>query len=146
MFIDDIKVYIINLIVSNYNKQFGTKYLNDDFEIMNISSLQNTDCGFEVYTKREDDYLRLRFYATYANQTIVGRFSYYVEKNSDIPLGDEIFVANGYLNIDNLGDRARVILKSCPAFDLTGYEGILLDENNLAFITGEDGTAILLEG
>lgn len=88
--------FLINLAVSEYNDQYGAAFKPKDFDIKSLRPSVNFDKGYEIYTVRTDDFLRLRMYFAFGNRTDFGPFKLEVDgKKFVAELGDEVFVTLG---------------------------------------------------
>lgn len=136
MNLKETKEFLIGLALRGYNEQFQTKYKTSDFDVVSIRH-KLYKYSFEVFTKRDDDSLRLRMYLEPGAKTSIGLFRMYEHEQGWIGTGDEVFVTYGNLGSDffaycNNSIRRLVDLSS------TDYQ-------NMAVALLEDGTPLLLE-
>lgn len=140
------KLYIARLAVSHFNEQFQTTYDYTRFEVITIAPNPNTTYGFEIYTYRLDDYLRLRLYVTLGDTMFIAPYRIYDEMNSTTGLGDEIFVTDSVVDNEFLYLTNNYIRRSAP--NLVGDPTILpiiLNEDGADGLLMEGGDYILLE-
>lgn len=138
------KSFIIQLVVSAYNDQTSKKMVVDDFDVKGIKKNQNSDAGFEVFTKRADDWLRLRIYATFSATNEVGPFRVEEQETiSQIGSGDEVFVADAYLDREFFYGDNNYIRRLIDIADDDVGNALLLESGDALLL--EDGTPLQLE-
>lgn len=89
------KEFLIGIAITQFNVQFGRKFLTSDFDIMSIDPNSYSDRGYELVTIRLDDQVRLRMYVTFADDFFVS--GYRLVNTGDAvlgALGDEIYVSD----------------------------------------------------
>lgn len=145
MTISDERNFIINLAVTAFNVQFGFNYNPIDFDVVAIPENTNSHCGFEIYTTRFDDYLRMRLYCNFGSVNTVGTYRLNVDTSIIAGLGDEVFVADAVLDNEFLYSGSNFIRMSCPELgaDISRLQ-IMITEDEIQ-LTFEDGEDILLE-
>lgn len=93
------KQFLTELIVNMFNAQYGKAIDSSLCEIKSIRPNYGSSLGYEVLTKRLDDFLRLRFYTTIETSDHIGTFRLEIdETNLNNRLGDEVYSCVGGLN------------------------------------------------
>ena len=143
---DEEKLYIANLAVMKYNEQYGFNYDYRNFEVVSIPPNTNTDFAFEIYTRRFDDYLRLRVYFTIGNYFFISPYRIYDQPNTNTGIGDEIFVTDSVADDVFLSLTNNLIRQSSPNLteDASLLPIIIQEENGLPILM-ESGDYILRE-
>lgn len=92
--------FLIKLAIDKFNTQFNSDILINECDIYSIPATFSTNLGYEIYTRRADDNLRLRIYLLINNYDSLMDYRVEVDpqKNFIGGLGDEIFVAIGTLD------------------------------------------------
>lgn len=127
--------FIIDIAVRQYNKQFGQNMLISDFELTSIRTRNNYKLGYEIATRRKDDYLKFRVYFNFGTLDFLHPYIEEVDQSYKLTmdLNDEYLVAFG--TIDNWYLEEGVY----------SFRPINNEEMLKEYIALEDGTAILLE-
>ena len=93
------KDFLKELALRQFNTQYQKNILVENCEIISIRANYGADLGYEISTKRADDYLRLRIYMSFQMQDSVGAYRLEVDNTKvEGHLGDEVRVALGSLN------------------------------------------------
>lgn len=91
--------YLINLAVEKYNLELKENKDPSDFNIRPIPLNIRTNLACEVFTKREDDFLRLRLYLVFSDITQLIPYKVEVDRSDSISdLTDEVYVTTGDIN------------------------------------------------
>ena len=127
--------FIIDLVIRQYNKQFYLKQKIADFELTSTRPRINYKYGYEIVTKRKDDFLKFRVYLNPGKIDVIHPFLNEVKQGYSPPMTqeDEYLVALG--TIDYWYTQEGVY-----TFRPVNNEEMLKE-----YIALEDGTAILLE-
>lgn len=91
--------FLIKLAVDRFNLQFGKKINPKDCTIRSIPPNYRREKGYEVLTKRNDDFVRLQFYFNIMG--IDNLRPYRIETDETLKtsaLGDEVYVSLGTVN------------------------------------------------
>ena len=138
------KNFIKTLVVNAYNSQRGRNMSSNDFDMKAIPRNQNSDCAFEVFTSKEDDWLRLRIYASFSSVNLIGPFRIEEEQiASKIGPGDEVLVADAFLDREFFYNDNNYIRRLVEVEGMDIGDALLL-ESGEPFLM-EDGTLFLLE-
>jgi hypothetical protein len=140
----EMKSFIKTLVVNAYNSQRSKTMLSSDFDVKAIQKNQNSDCAFEVFTQREDDWLRLRIYATFSSVNLIGPFR--VEEEEDIAhtgSGDEVLVADAFLDKEFFYNDNNYIRRLVEVEGMNIGDALLLESGEPFLL--EDGTTLLVE-
>jgi len=134
--------FLISLAINRFNLQFNRTFQISDFDVKSIQPAYKCSRGYEVYSVRFDDFLRLRVYFNFGNGTSLGPYRLETDITHAVGvLGDEVFVSFG--EIDSDFKNLDIFKFQDSDIDVTRYQ-ILIAENNEAILT-EDGEYILLE-
>lgn len=138
------KSFIKTLVVNAYNAQRGRVMSSDEFDMKAIPRNQNSDCAFEVFTSKEDDWLRLRIYASFSSVNLIGPFRIEEEQSiSKVGAGDEVLVADAFLDKEFFYNDNNYIRRLVEVEGMDIGDALLL-ESGEAFLL-EDGRTLLLE-
>lgn len=136
------KAIIANIAVTRYNEQFGTKFNPADFDVFSIQPAYSNTHGYEIYTERNDDSLRLHLYFNIGQKDDF--MPYRLENDlQDIKgeLGDEVFVTIGLVDRYYIESRQALFGWIDRSFDELP---ILLQENGEPLLTEDDGFILLI--
>ena len=133
--------YLIQTAVDRFNFQYGEQLLYDEMRIFSIPPESNSDLGYELFTIRQDDYVRLRLFILLGQ---ICDISYRLETDATFiynGLGDEVFCTIH-------GIDAEVIRVNNFKFEWLTLEeqvpfGTLSTETLIPLIT-EDGRYLLI--
>lgn len=137
------KEYIIGVALTAFNKQFGGSYKIKDFDCFSLVSPVRDRCLFEIYTRRNFDYLRLRLSCELTNTTQTDRYKLVVAIPTIIRgLGDEVWYANALLDHKTLYPGLPNLRRTCPY--IPAAANVTLATEDLTGILTEDGDEILI--
>ena len=135
--------YLVRTAVDRFNLQYGERLSYDQMRIFSIPPEANSDLGYELFTIRQDDYVRLRLFILLGQ---VCDTDYRLETDNTFiydGLGDEVFCT-----IHGI-DRVTLTAEGWKFPWLTLEEQIplfaLATEDYIPLIT-EDGHYLLTEG
>ena len=136
------KHFIIKMILDQFNDQYKKHIKVNECDAKSIHNNTYSDIAYEVFTKRFDDFVRIRVYFSFNKHDKINNFSLEVD-TSDIRnrLGDEVFVADG--TIDRYYKQYNVYKFNWMSQDETSWEILMLE--NTESLLFEDGNDILLE-
>lgn len=138
----DAKKFIINLAVEAFNRQFKQKHNPKDFDCFSIKQESRDRCMFEVFTKRNFDYLRIRLLVGFEKTTRIDKYRLVLSVPTIIRgLGDEVWYANGFIAYNYLGNGATRA-PACPI--IVANKNITLIAENTDGILTEEGEEILV--
>ncbi len=127
------KEFLIGIAITQFNVQFGKKFLTSDFDIMSIDPNSYSDRGYELVTIRLDDQVRLRMYVTFASDFFVSGYKLVNTGEGVVGgLGDEIYVSDVKIPSSYLEDgiyKFRTLTMDWSVLPIT------LTEQNLPFIS-----------
>ncbi len=141
----DDKQFLIFLAVDAFNTQFGRNYKPTDFDCTRIETDHRTRCAFEFFTITPTDSLRLRLFCQFA--TINRVFPYQLNVAGvavDLELGDEVWVADAFLDQEFLYAGNNFIRRSCPDIVSNPTDYIVLTAEDDTYLLTEDGAEIVL--
>jgi hypothetical protein len=93
------KEFIISLAVSAFRQQFNATILPTECDVKSIPKNTTSELGYEVYSTTLVDYLRMRIYLNFGNGDWIGPYTLETDATHVVGnLGDEVFVASGYVN------------------------------------------------
>lgn len=137
------KEFIIRVAVDAFNSEFGTKHQYDDFDCMSLKSGDYDRCFYEVFTRQQFDYLRIRLSCQMSNKNWVGPYQLTLSVPTIVAgLGDEVWYANAQLDSEFLFAGQNYIRRTCPI--IKADENLVLATEDLDGILTEDGFEILL--
>ena len=93
------KEFLIKLAVDRFNQQFNKRINPKECTVHSIPRNYQREYGYEVVTRRQDDFLRLRIYFNIVG--IDSLRSYRLEVDNSYKVqekGDEVYVALGNVN------------------------------------------------
>lgn len=67
--------YFTNLVITAFNKQFGTTHNPANFIVENIPNDQNSRCAYELYDSNVNNLLRIRIYCQLGTQFSLSTFN-----------------------------------------------------------------------
>lgn len=121
-------------ILDSFNAEKSFNLKPDDFKYRSVKPRPFTDCGFEMETLRDDDYLRIRVYLKKSRDLNLTSFKSEAEANNDGGLDERIFVYAMSFNPETFfGLNVRVNFDFCD------------DYLSLDALLTEDGEPILTE-
>ncbi len=129
--------FLIKLAVDKYNDQYSTDLVYSDFTIRSIPPNFNTSLGYEIQTDNQLDFLRLRVYLIFGNNTIL--YDYKLENDTQTGHGtliDEVFVTLGTMSNYY---KVNGIYKFQPIREEDAWTDSILLTEDLEFIITEDG-------
>lgn len=135
--------FLVRFAVRKFNEQFNKKFDYTHFAVKQIDKGTRHHQAYELFTVRQDDYLRLRIYIRFDRFDELKNYRIELEENLYNPTGneDEVHVAEGTIAkswIDNGIYRFRDMTEVNVPGDF------ILDENMFQLMT-EDGELISLE-
>lgn len=138
----DAKKFIIDLAVKSFNRQFKKNYNAKDFDCFSIKQTSRDRCMFEVFTRRNFDYLRIRLLVAFDKSTRIDKYRLILSVPTIIDgLGDEVWYANGFIAYNYLGNGATRAT-ACPV--IFANPNITLIAENTDGILTEEGEEILV--
>lgn len=96
--ISDIKLtepeFLITYTLKIFNSHYNKDFVPQDFRIKSIVPTYDSTHGYEIYTKRTDDFLRIRLYFNITSDSKIRLIRLEQEANNYLPgiNGDEIYV------------------------------------------------------
>lgn len=93
--------FLLNLIVSKFNTQFNTTWGLDDFIIYSISPKSTHKIGYELKTKRLEDFLTIRVYFNFNSHDEISDFILGLDSSITTGKGnlsDEVYIAFGLID------------------------------------------------
>jgi hypothetical protein len=132
--------YLKMLAVDKFNRQFGRDIDYLQCDIFSITAGVNSDIAYEITTREQNDFVRLRIYLNFnEKQSYLTSYRLYEDETfrTDV-LGDEIWVTKG------------VIVKGLYPFNWIGSgsiapNGSILLESGTARVMLENSGFVLLE-
>ena len=135
--------FLINLALGSYNSQYGQTFDSAYFDVFSIQPQVGYNVAYEIYSVRQDDFLRLRVYFAFTNSDGLENYRLEVDNsNYDNELGNEIFVAYG--TIDSYYKENGIYKFGWLGQDETRWGAILLEDDTSILL--ENGEVLLLEG
>ena len=135
--------YLIQTAVDRFNFQYGEHLTYDEMRIFSISPEENSDLGYELFTIRQDDYVRLRLFILLGQ---VCDTPYRLETDNTFiydGLGDEVFCT--IHGIDAVTMAAEGFKFPWLTLEAQVPFNTLSTEDFIPLIT-EDGLYLLAEG
>lgn len=137
------KEFLIKKALDQYNSQFGHNIQVADCNIKSLAARVNYDLSYEVWTRRLDDYLRLRMHVLFDRKDSLSRYRLETDGTSGVGiLTDEVFVGTGY--IDSYWKESGIFKFPFIYPDDADETAILLEDGTTALLL-EDASAVLLE-
>lgn len=135
--------FLVSYAVNKFNQQFNKRFDYKGFAVHQIEEGSRHHRAYELYTLKDNDYLRLRIYIRFGRFDDLKNYRVEVEENLYNPSGleDEVHVAEGTISkswIDNGIYRFRKMT------DVSVPGDYILSETGV-HIFDEDGDYILLE-
>lgn len=133
--------FIRTIAVTQFNQQYGKNFDPRDFDVFSIVPCYSNTHGYEIYSVRSDDKLRLHLYFNVGQSDDF--MPYRLENDmSDKKgqLGDEVYVMIGFISMWRKRYEGLTLEWITP--DIISA-GILLQESDFPILT-EDGGYILL--
>ena len=127
---------IARYVLDTFNTENFMNLVPEDFQYRSVKPRPFTDCGFEMETLRDDDYLRIRVYIKKSHGLNITSFKSEVEANNDGGLDETIFVYAVEFDPDTFfGLMVRANLDFCD--DYLSIDA-LLTEDGVPILTEED--------
>lgn len=134
------KIFLLKLVINNFNAQIGTNYPISDFIIHSIEPKTTSDVGYEILPINTENNLKIRVFFNFSNNDEVGLFSLGLLPTQDIGgLNDEVYVVYGLIDryyMDN--DIYKFNYINNP-LDITSY---LIDDSGQIFADDEGNLMI----
>lgn len=137
------KDFIIQLAVNTFNAQYNQAIEIERCDAKSIEPNERSVLGYEVFTKRLDDFVRLRLYLNFDTTNDISQFKLEVDgtEGSDV-LSDEVYVAMGSVNEFY---RDTWFYKFKPmGVDITLWD-IFLTEDGVPFVSEDTGEYFVQE-
>lgn len=141
------KAYLKSVAIPAFNAQFGFKYRDADFDVVEIPCNKHAArFGFEFRTLVDNDSLVIRAYFSLSNKDKVGKFRIHDEKNTGVGVGNEVFTADGqlsqqFLNSGNNYIRAQFL----SGTEVLAEESVLLMQDGTPLLMGDNSYLLLQE-
>jgi hypothetical protein len=135
--LEEEKAFIIDLAIKSFNRQFNQKLKQNDVEIESIEANYNSDLGYHIWTKRDDDYVDLHLYLKFDILTDI--VPWRIEVNSDVienALGDEVYVSASRLNKTYRDTREYLFRWLGDKEPPPGYGASFVDGDPMEFVDG----------
>lgn len=127
--------FLLSLAVGQYNRQFSKRTKIEEYDIRSIKPRVGYRLGYEISTKIDHDYVRMRIYLNLGDSDVVSTYLMRVEE--------------GFLSKENLEDEVLVAFGTVDRWYVTErvyrFSPIKNSELSDPFIFLEDGTRLLLE-
>lgn len=136
--------FLITIAVRLFKSQYGRDIPVENCDVRSITASQRRALGYEIVTTRFDDFLRLRLYFDFGDET---KFVSYRVENVQGQLGptkldDEVYVAYG--TVERYYKTEGIYRFRWMTEDINRYD-VILDEGE-APVLSEDGEFIVAEG
>ncbi len=139
------KDFLLNLVVSAFNSQYGRSYAPTDFDIRPVNNSQNSQCAFEFFTVDLADYLKMTIYCQFGKTTKLSPFRLFEQAGTQAgQLGNDVYVAEGILDNSFYAFAANAIHKACPTLKDLSNDVYILQDSDGAVLTLNDGSYIQL--
>ena len=133
--------FIRTVAVTQFNQQYGKNFNPKDFDVFSIAPCYSDTHGYEIYSVRSDDKLRLHLYFNIGQSDDF--MPYRLENDmSDKKgeLGDEVYVMIGFLTMWR--KRYEKLTLEWIDQEVLSF-GVLLQENAFPILTEDDGYILL---
>lgn len=95
----DEEKFLRELIVKNFNIQFNTELLIEEYALFSVLANENTDVAYELFSLDGSEYKRIRVYFSFGAIDQINDFTLETNQSYDLNLhNDPLFVATGTLN------------------------------------------------
>lgn len=135
------KLFIIDLALKGFQEQYGVVLQPEDFEVQSLPNNQFSDRAYEVFSKSDADFLRLRLYLTFDRKNSKAEYRLEVDGTDHTnELGDEVYVTENFIDSFYYTSGFNRFLPLDPQNDLA----LSLASESDDILLSEDGESLLV--
>lgn len=137
--------FLIMLATKLFKSQYGRNIPISCCDVRSITPSSRRELGYEIVTTRFDDFLRMRLYFDFGDETKFVNYRIENEQGKDGPaqLDDEVYVAYG--TVERYYKTEGIYRFRWMTEDVSRYDVILAEADGLPILS-EDGEFIVAEG